>query len=95
MRPSFVPPHEMQPTGIGFSCVTNDMKVAHLQQECFRRLGPELFDRAYGYLRQQKIRQRTDKTLDNAQIRHDLHQMTRDPQSSELLDQLVFFELNN
>ncbi|CAF1084358.1 unnamed protein product [Adineta ricciae] len=74
MRPSFVPPHEI---------------------EYFRRLGPELFDRTYGYLRQQKIRQRTDKTLDNAQMRHDLHQVTRDPQSCELLDQLVFFELNN
>lgn len=56
-------------------------------------LGQSKFNRIHNYLIEQRGRQRTDSTLDDARINEDLRNFDARPSDCFLVDQLVFLEL--
>lgn len=64
---------------------------------CFSKavgaLGQARFNKIHDYLIEQRSRQRTDSTLDDARINEDLRNFDAKPSDCFLVDQLVFLEL--
>ena len=56
-------------------------------------LGQARFNKIHDYLIEQRSRQRTDSTLDDARINEDLRNFDAKPSDCFLVDQLVFLEL--
>ncbi len=56
-------------------------------------LGESTFEKVHDYLIKQRTAQRTDSTLDDAQITHGLTAFVKKPSDCFLVDQLVFLEL--